>query len=52
MTEQEWLAKRREARQEFDELKTSGNVPNGMNFEQWRVTKGYIVDGKPSEGNG
>lgn len=46
MTSLEWRAKQFEARREFDAEKAAGAIPADMTFDAWRVTKGYIVDGK------
>lgn len=51
MTVKEWIEKRRQAWEEFEAEKAAGTIPGDAKFEEWRVTKGYIVDGVPSQGN-
>lgn len=46
MTVQEWLKKRIDANREFLAEKEAGTIPPETKFEDWRVTKGYIVDGR------
>lgn len=46
MTVREWLDKRPAAHREFIAEKDAGTIPTEMTFDAWRVTKGYVVDGK------
>lgn len=48
MTTKEWIAKRIQAIAEHAAEMESGATT--LDFEAWRVMKGYIVDHKPSNG--
>jgi hypothetical protein len=47
MTIKEWRAKGLEARREYDAEVQAGSTT--LDWEAWRVLKGYIVDHKPTE---
>lgn len=45
MTAQEWRGKYPEARREYQKAVESNET--ALDWDAWRVTKGYIVDHKP-----